>query len=216
MQNQASTRKDILAIRKALSPETLEANAKAATAHILTLTQWQNARQVLLYMPIANEVDTMALMHNAWATGKEVLLPRCDTREKGIMHVALCRSMEELVRGSYGILEPDPEQCPNCTPPQLCPDVAIIPAVAFDVCGNRLGYGGGYFDRFLVQDAMAKTCLIGLAHHAQIVPSLPAEFWDRTMHVICTEHGISTSLKASCNGAYGENHGPEYSSSHTG
>lgn len=183
-------------MRKGLSPETLKANAKAITAHILALPQWQQARQVLLYMPIANEVDTTALVHHAWATGKQVLLPRCDAHEKGIMHVAVCRSMNELKLGAYGILEPDPAQCPSLIIPNhdqsLRPDLAIIPAVVFDPNGNRLGYGGGYYDRFLAHEAMANTCLMGLAHHVQIVPALPSEPWDRRMHAVCTEQGVMT------------------------
>lgn len=194
MQNKTAIRKHILSIRKGLSPQALQANAKAITAHILAQAQWQAAHRVLLYMPIANEVDTTALVQEAWATGKQVLLPRCDAHEKGVMHVALCRSMNELRRGAYGILEPDPVLCPSLIIPNhdqsLRPDLALIPAVAFDPQGNRLGYGGGYYDRFLAHEAMTKTQLIGLAHRAQIVPALPSEPWDRPMHAVCTEQGF--------------------------
>lgn len=213
MQHKTAIRKHILSIRKGLSPEALQANANAITTYILAQPTWQSARQVLLYMPIANEVDTTTLVQKAWATGKQVLLPRCDAHEKGIMHVALCRSMDELRRGAYGILEPDPALCPSLMVtghgqslcphsadaglrPVLAPDLALIPAVAFDPQGNRLGYGGGYYDRFLAHEAMAKTQLIGLAHHAQIVSALPSEPWDRRMHAVCTEQGIIAQANA--------------------
>ncbi len=190
MQDKSAIRKEILALRKALSPDTLQATAKAASAHILDLPQWQTANQVLLYMPIANEIDTKILLENAWATGKEVLLPRCDTKQKGIMHVALCQSMDDLCVGAYGILEPT-ERCSALEPSQLRCQLAMIPAVAFDAHGNRLGYGGGYYDRFLAHESMASTCLVGFAHHVQIVPELPAEPWDRTMHAVCSELGLT-------------------------
>lgn len=190
IQDKSAIRKEILARRKALEPDVLQANAEAASTHILALPQWQTASQVLLYMPIANEIDTKILLENAWATGKDVLLPRCDAKQKGIMHVALCRSTDDLSVGAYGILEPNPERCPALEPSHLRCQMAIIPAVAFDVNGNRLGYGGGYYDRFLAHESMASTCLIGFAHQVQMVASLPAEPWDRTMHGVCTELGI--------------------------
>ncbi len=196
-------RKDILALRKALAPELLRAHARAATAHILALPAWQNARRILLYMPIAQELDTTALVAHALQSGKDVFLPRCNPKQKGIMDVAQCRSLDELVVGAYGILEPDPVRCPKLdlalhgTPnmasnvsPDTAPHMAIVPAVAFDVHGNRLGYGGGYYDRFLAHEAMAHTFLLGLAHHMQVLDELPREPWDCTMHAVCTERGV--------------------------
>lgn len=195
MFDKVAIRKRTLALRKALAPDLVCANAKAATAHILALPEWQSARRVLLYMPIAQEVDTMPLLANAWETGKDVFLPRCNPTQKGLMDVAQCRSMDELMEGAYGILEPDPVRCPkldldSTAALNMAPNIAIIPAVAFDVHGNRLGYGGGYYDRFLVHEAMAHTFLLGLAHHAQVLDALPSEPWDRTMHAVCTEHGV--------------------------
>lgn len=187
--SKASIRKSILAQRKALSPALMHAHGKAAQARMLSLDIWKAAKQVLLYMPIRNEMETQALLENAWATGKEVLLPRCDATAKGIMHLMVCRQMGDLCAGSYGIPEPDPSLCACLEPedPRLRPDLAIIPAVAFDINGNRLGYGGGYYDRFLAHDCMAKTCRIGFAHSIQIVEVLPTEAWDYLMHGLCTE-----------------------------
>ncbi len=188
--HKAALRKDILAKRRALAPEVLQAHAAAVAGYVLGMPQWKDGRKILRYMPLRQELDTMAIVAEAWACGKEVYLPRCDAMKKGIMQVALCRAMDELVEGAYGILEPDPARCPACELDGVLIDLALIPAVAFDTQGNRLGYGGGYYDRFLAHAGLHKTCLVGLAHALQVVDALPREPWDCAMHAVCTERGM--------------------------
>lgn len=196
----SALRTRILAARKALLPEEQSTHAQAASTYLLATELWKGASTVLLYMPIRQELDSTALLENAWSTGKNVFLPRCHATEKGLMDLALCRSYEDLVVGRYGIVEPNPTLCPaldftetmqsapNIT---LIPDIALIPAVGFDKQGNRLGYGGGYYDRLFAHEMMAKTCRIGFAHGVQVVDALPCEAWDCLMHGLCTEHGLT-------------------------
>lgn len=114
------------------------------------------------------------------------------------MCLAPCACAADLKPGRYGIAEPDPIRCPaidmDAAPgsaSSFAPDIAVIPGVAFDRQGNRLGHGAGYYDRFLAHPAMARTALVGLAYAFQIVPALPVAPWDRPVHALCTEEGLT-------------------------
>jgi 5-formyltetrahydrofolate cyclo-ligase len=105
------------------------------------------------------------------------------------MSFALCRGKEQLITGSFGIMEPDPRVCPvfDFSAQDNFPEVFIVPGVVFDRRGHRLGMGGGYYDRFL---AAAKTSTIGLAFAFQVLDEIPAaalDSWDKSVSAICTE-----------------------------
>lgn len=190
--DKASLRRDMLRRRNALTPDLAAANAEAAQAALLAHPLWQSAGQVVLYVSVRNELGTARLIEAAWNTGKQVLLPRCDPTCTGSMCLAPCLCHADLAPGSHGIPEPSPERCPTLdqTAPGFAPDLAVIPGVAFDRTGNRLGYGGGYYDRFLAGPGMARATLIGFAHAFQIVDALPAEPWDRPVVALCSEEGL--------------------------
>lgn len=182
-------RKQMLTKRKQLSPHTHAEYALLAQQRVLNLPAWKQATRVLLYVSVRNELATNELLNNAWHTGKQVLLPRCMPDVPGEMILAACTSIHQLIPGCFGILEPDASCCPaidiNESGHPL--DVAIIPGVAFDRHGNRLGYGGGYYDRILAHSAMQQTTCIGFAYDFQLIEQLPIEPWDRPVHAICTE-----------------------------
>lgn len=182
-------RKAMLTRRCTLSPEEALAHARQAQLRVIAHPVWKAARQVLLYKGIRNELSTDMLLDAAWQSGKQVLLPRCEPDAPGTMCLAPCACAADLTPGLYGIPEPCPVRCPALDPdsPDFRPDIAIIPGVAFDRHGNRLGYGGGYYDRFLAHPGMARTALVGFAHAFQIVDALPAAHWDRPVHALCTE-----------------------------
>jgi 5-formyltetrahydrofolate cyclo-ligase len=92
--------------------------------------------------------------------------------------------LDQVRLGRFGILEPDPGACRMAggTPPE----VAVVPGVAFDRRGFRLGFGGGYYDRLFARQETARTLRIGLAYDFQVVDRLPAEPWDQPMHALCT------------------------------
>lgn len=206
-------RRAMLARRAALPPDEAARLGHAAQDALLASPAWQNARQVLLYVAVRNEAATARLLDAAWADGKQVLLPRCLTPAAAPgatgpaspaadcdneMCLAPCACAADLKPGRYGIAEPDPARCPaidmDAVPglaPNFAPDLAVIPGVAFDRRGNRLGHGAGYYDRFLAHPAMARTALVGLAYAFQIVPALPVAPWDRPVHALCTEEGLT-------------------------
>lgn len=206
-------RRAMLARRAALPPDEAARLGHAAQDALLASPAWQSARQVLLYVAVRNETATARLLDAAWADGKQVLLPRCLTPAAAPgatgsaspaadcdneMCLAPCACAADLTPGRYGIAEPDPARCPaidmDAAPglaPNFAPDLAVIPGVAFDRRGNRLGHGAGYYDRFLAHPAMVLTALVGLAYAFQIVPALPVAPWDRPVHALCTEEGLT-------------------------
>ncbi len=214
-------RRAMLARRAALPPDEVARLGHAAQDALLASPAWQAARQVLLYVAVRNETATARLLDAAWADGKQVLLPRCVTSAPASsanaaassanapasgstsaptancdneMCLAPCACAADLKPGRYGIAEPDPARCPAIdmdAAPDFAPDLAVIPGVAFDRQGNRLGHGAGYYDRFLAHPAMARTALVGLAYAFQIVPALPVAPWDRPVHALCTEEGLT-------------------------
>jgi len=156
--------------------------------NIRTLPEWENARAALLYWPIRGEVDVRPLAAELWQRGNCVLLPRCRTDATGEMDIACASGISDLVSGPFSIMEPDARTCPPDRDTR--PTIALIPGVGFDPDGNRLGFGGGYYDRILAQDQMNDTLIVGVAYDFQVVERIPVEEWDRPMHVICTEKGI--------------------------
>ena len=183
-------REELLCMRRSLPPGRLADVSLRAGLHILNLPAWQSAGQVLLYCSANGELDTGMLIDNALGNGKTVLLPRCISGKKGCMEFAPCQNRRELRAGPFGILEPNPETCPATEICSLHPQLAIIPGLAFTPEGLRLGYGGGYYDRFLAETSLEGCLLIGFCAGFQVVEFLPQESWDRKMDAVCNENGI--------------------------
>lgn len=168
-----------------------EAHATTAQRALLETDVWLSARQITLYMPVRGEVDTSLLLEDAWARGVSVLLPRCVPQKTGQMDFVPCTGRSQLRAGLWGILEPDP-QCPPLAwdSSEFSPCVAVIPALAYDVRGYRLGYGGGYYDRALSQPPFAATTCVGLCYAALRLEKVPTETWDRPVNALCSEEGL--------------------------
>ena len=204
--------------RRAQPPEEALALGEAAQKALLADPVWNRARQVTLYVAMRGEMPTDRLLEEAWSSGKEVLLPRCHPRRYGHMDFVLCSGREDLTPGRFGIWEPRPELPPlswnegeagvsenersgraadNERPegaaqvlPPLCPDVLILPGVAFDRQGLRLGFGGGYYDRVLGHPLLAASLRVGMAFSWQVIKALPQQLWDCHVNALCTEEGV--------------------------
>lgn len=167
-------RKEILSKRNALQSEELTLAGISALKDILSLDQYQKAETLMLYMDFRNEVPTGPLMAHAISVGKRLVLPLTDENFEILPYEVLPEkgSIEKALKASsFGILEPNPEVCQLADSRSI--DMVIVPGVAFDWMGNRLGYGRGCYDRFLPllrPDAFK----LGLAHQVQLVQSLPA------------------------------------------
>jgi len=178
-------RRHMLARRKAQEPDVAARASQAVARQVEALPRYAAAKEVLAYLPIRGEVDAGILARSLLASGRRVLLPRCRPDAPGELDLGCLASLDAAVPGRYGILEP-PEAA--CLPPDAySPDVILVPGVAFDMQGARLGFGGGYYDRLLALPMAAAALTIGLAFAFQLVPQLPAEPWDKSMDIVVTE-----------------------------
>lgn len=143
-----------------------------------------NARLVLCYLSIDDEVDTINIIKGLMEMGKKIALPRCGA-ERGIMSFYYYKSQDELIRGRYGLLEPNPEVCEIVE--DFSQSVCIVPALAIDKGGYRLGYGGGYYDRFLPSYPCKR---IGIVYDICFTESLPHGRFDIPMNHVITESQI--------------------------
>jgi 5-formyltetrahydrofolate cyclo-ligase len=147
---------------------------------------------MLAYVPFRSELDTRALIAEAWAGGSSVLLPRV-IRASGTMSLHQVRSWEELAPGSYGIPEPAAGDA-ALTEQIIMPDVVFVPGLAFDRTGGRLGYGAGYYDRLRAawekQLPANPPLWVGLAYGVQLLPEVPMDDHDAYMDMLITEEGI--------------------------
>lgn len=173
-----------------LSEKELQARSEAAQNLILADPAWLAAKSVGLYYAVRRELQTQRLMSEAWAAGKQVFLPYISPREEGVMHLLPCSGTEVLVKGVFGIMEPDPASCPLPAEGNWAPELIVVPAVAYDRKGHRLGNGGGYYDRLFARPSMRSTKRLGLGYTFQIYDELPVEPWDIPMHGICTEEDL--------------------------
>lgn len=182
MTAKAQLRQMMILQRLALSEQEHAIQSIATCQRIKNHRAWLGAHSILFYMPIKREVSIEPLMQEAWNAGKDVFVPRClpDSRELKIVKLI---SLDQLITGTWGIREPL-ETLPGVDPYIL--DLILVPGVAFDRKGGRLGYGGGYYDRFL---AKCHPNAIRLAPHfrLQLLPKLDHCRHDQLMHLLVND-----------------------------
>lgn len=166
----------------ALSPEEKGRATRALERRLEGLACYFYARRVMCYVGVGFEIDTTPLLTRALAAGKEVFVPRCLVAE-GRLLVSALHDLGELDRGYFGLLEPKPEYIRPFDPAKL--DVIIVPGLAFDLNGYRVGQGGGYYDRLLAEIG-PQTVLLALAFDFQVYKQLPVESHDCPVHRIIT------------------------------
>lgn len=172
----------MLRIRDAL-PDGEERSARIL-AHLLSWDAVARAHTVFLYDAMRSEVRTAQLAEDLSREGKRLCYPRLRRGEKGIMDACLAKGRAALVKGPFGTLEPPPD-APVVPPEEI--DLALVPGLAFTAVGGRLGYGGGYYDRYLARCGAVRA---GLCFFAQMLDELPLDVYDRKMNYIVTECGI--------------------------
>jgi len=173
-------RRRFLALRAALSSAEKREIDEQILNKILHFPVYQKANCVFIYISTAEEIDTRLLLEDALTAGKLVCVPRCE-QQKGEMTARLITSLTEVTSGRYGILEP-PITAKIIPPERLT--LAIVPALACDRFGYRLGYGGGYYDRFLMR-VSAPTVV--LCPQSRLVDRLPVDSYDKKCDWIISE-----------------------------
>ncbi len=167
------------AVRDAIAPELRAEYSERIAEHVLRWERYRAAQTVFIYLSMGSEVETFRLARRMIAQGKTLCVPRVLDGER--MEAALLR--EPLIMSRYGAPEPAPG-VPAVDP--ACVDLALIPALAVSRGGTRLGYGGGYYDRYLASRA---ACRAALCFSAQTVDSLPSLGYDIPMDYAVTERG---------------------------
>jgi 5-formyltetrahydrofolate cyclo-ligase len=171
-------RREVTGIRRRLSGPAAAALSSAACGRIAQLPMFGAARQVVLYAGIENEVDPGALVSVANASGKAVYYPRMI--DDGLAFVRA--DPAALVPGRFGVPEPTSG---TVLSPATRHTIFVIPGLAFDLHGVRLGRGAGWYDRGLV--AYPDAFRVGLAYEFQVVPRLPRSAWDVPMDAVVTD-----------------------------
>ena len=168
--------------RREADEETLHEKSLQILERFRQLSAYKDASLLLAYVDAKREVETRLLMRCAWDDGKKVAVPRVDG--DGIMHFYYLRSLKDLEPGAFGIMEPRID-CRICEPEK---GLLLMPGVAFDEQGHRVGYGGGYYDRYL--EKHPHLIHIALAFEFQIFPEVPSEKHDICPDLIVTENRI--------------------------
>lgn len=180
-------RKKVQELRDALPREERERLSRMIMENLWKVPEFRDARTVLFFISFRSEVDTLPMIERALKEGKVVCVPCTDSSNHQMVASRLLDLEEDLRTGNYDILEPRRE-CLRPVPPEEL-DVVLMPGVAFDLTGGRLGYGGGYYDRFL-EKCSARCLLLAPAFEVQLVEHVPCADHDRHVHKIVTERRI--------------------------
>lgn len=175
------------AARRAITGEDRRQRERAILAAVLDWPSFAAADTVMAYASIGTEVDTYPLLGEILARGKRLFLPR--TMGRGIMTAMQVSDLGACVPGAYGILEP-PEDAYAADPTEI--DLILVPGLAFDRHGNRVGHGAGYYDRYLAAYG-GLTC--GVCFAAQVVQGLSPQPHDVPVGALATEAGVHIILK---------------------
>jgi 5-formyltetrahydrofolate cyclo-ligase len=180
-----SLRAAALAQRSSFSRSESIARSRLIQARVLQFPPYILSRSVALYNPIQNEVETVAIRDHALVTGKNVFFPRFGPQDS--LELIKIESATEFSPGRFGILEPTGEERLSGRDREEL--VVFVPGVAFDLHGNRVGRGKGWYDRLIKKDLREAT-LIALAYDFQIMDAVPAEEWDQKVHYVITERSV--------------------------
>ena len=182
----AALRETVLRRRAALPERERTALGERILADVLTLPSYQRSTVVLAYAAFGAELQTDGFVRRVLGDGKTLLLPRVERGGLGLYEVR--NPAQDLAPGTWGIREPVPDRCPLGDPGRV--DFALVPGVAFDRRGGRLGYGGGFYDRLISDVLPGGVPLVSGAFEVQVVDEVPAGPHDAPVDVVVTEGGI--------------------------
>lgn len=165
-------------LRRNYPPERQREDAQRVFARVQTLEAYQSAQTVMAYMAARGELSVQATIDDVLASGRRLALPRCEGT--GVMTARWVKSMDDLAPGAYGLLEPK-ERCGEIPPQEI--DLALVPGVAFDRAGRRVGQGGGYYDRFLPR---TRALRMGICHDFALLERIETQAHDQRMDALAT------------------------------
>jgi 5-formyltetrahydrofolate cyclo-ligase len=182
LEQKRALRQAALAERAVLLPDEVESLSAAIQERLLAVEEYARARTVHAYVGAkANEVRTDRILARTLASGRRLVVPRV-AGERLAHHEV--RSLSDLAPARFGLLEPDPAS-PEVDPGEI--DLVVVPGLAFDRSGNRLGFGKGYYDRFLSGIRAVKAAVL---YGRQIVEQVPVSERDVPVDLLVTEDGV--------------------------
>lgn len=170
-----------------LEAQDLDNKLEIIRERLFDFANFLEARIVLLYVNAPNEVPSMEIIKKTVDIGKIVVLPAFNAQKNAIKLMKLDNPNRDLIMGPRQILEPNPQRCRKV--PLECIDIAIIPGVALDEKGGRLGAGDGYYDR-LIPKLPITTRKVSLALEEQIFQQVPMESHDKYVDIIITDRRV--------------------------
>ncbi|WP_238403932.1 5-formyltetrahydrofolate cyclo-ligase [Paenibacillus paridis] len=186
-------RKQMAMKRNGLRAEQRKIASAAACTNAQMLFESRSVDSFMVYIAFRSELDLSELIEWGWRTGREVIVPKCIAADRSMILYYL-RSWDELTPGAYGIMEPNPEAATKVEA-GAAPGAIIVPGLAFDRNGGRLGYGGGYYDRFAEQmqgyaAGNGHRLWLGASFEEQLIDEVPLERHDLVMDGVITEQAV--------------------------
>ena len=155
--------------------------------NLINIPSFKESKTAMIYLSFNNEVDTEEIIDWCFKQEKEVVIPYCVIETKEIIPCKLDSKRRGLKKNKYGIWEPEKDLMISVKIEDI--DVIVIPGVGFDEKCNRLGFGGGYYDRFLAK-RQREIKAIAISYGRQIVESIPTDNYDIPMDMVVTESNI--------------------------
>lgn len=172
--------------RRAMTKEEREARDAKICSVMQSLVSYRYANVILMYAPLEYEIDIMPIAKAALEKGKLVAFPRCNVENK-TMNYHIVTNLDDLKPDAYGIREPDPS-LPIYTPEDYRgSSLCLVPGVLYDKAGYRIGYGKGYYDRYL---SSFGGCSIGIVYSDFILDTVPRGRFDVNVNILLTEKGV--------------------------
>ncbi|SCY48557.1 5-formyltetrahydrofolate cyclo-ligase [Alkaliphilus peptidifermentans] len=178
-----SLRKTILNKREALSSNFVDSNSKLIIKTLFESDFYKDAHNVMLFVSFRNEVNTYEIIQDLFLKNKRVFVPLTNPKTKELSVCEIKDYHNDLELGHFGVLEPKKEALRLVSPTIL--DLIIVPGLVFDERGYRIGYGAGYYDRFL--SGLPQVTTVSLAFEMQMVESVPNDDYDIPVKYIITE-----------------------------
>jgi len=180
-------REEILGMRREIPHSQREEYSRSIFQRLIGLDLFKASQNIMAYVAFRNEVETLPVIRYCLSEGKRVHIPVSVPKTRDLLLSELKDPERDLRPGTYGVPEPAPEFMRPFPKEDL--DLILVPAVAYDEKGFRIGYGAGYYDRFL--DGLTRVVpSIGLAFELQIIDRVPAEPTDRPVDYIVTENRL--------------------------
>ena len=178
-------RQQVRSILAQMAPEEIATKSARATERLVETAEYARAEVIMVFLSLPSEVDTTSMVLRSWQDHKRVLAPRVSWEQRRMMPTEIRSLTHDLIESAMGLREP----VSGAPIPISIIDMVIVPGLAFDAHGNRLGRGRGFYDRFLAHpEFTGVTC--GFAFASQVLPEVPAGPLDRPVSMLVTDKKV--------------------------